>query len=803
MMNSLNKHFLQYFFLFLFLFIGFNKVSSQNIDSTLGVYSEKYAQERLYFHYDKAAYFPGETVWFKAYILQDLYPSFQSKTLYIDWVDDKGNVLQHQVSPLVEGTAIGHFEVPEDFAGSTLHIKAYTRWMLNFDAAFLYSKDLIVLGGKKTTTATSKQSTTLQFFAEGGEAIAGILSKIAFKATDQLGRPQKIRGVIQDNLGATIDSFKSVHDGMGYLILIPKEGMSYSAQWKDENNTTYTTPLPLAKASGATMQLFVSGANRPFIINRSPSAAATLKQLHLVGTMHEQIVFKANINLATVAAVRGSIPTGQLPTGLLTITLFDDQWNAIAERITFVNNGEYAIKPNLQVQQWGMKKRARNEMELSLPDSIVANLSVSVTDAGIEKDTSENIFTRLLLTSEIKGIVNNPSFYFSDNSDAGSQLLDLVMLTNGWRRFKWEEVVAGTFPKITFPKDTAYLALSGKVYGYRPGEAADGGALVLIVKQKDSSSQMMLEPINPDGSFKNPNFIFFDTLHVYYQVQKSKGLRGAEVNFMSDRLPPLNFTKDKGRIINRPLPDTAGAYRHFLFSQEEGKMQDLMKVKTLQNVTVTGRKKSPLEVLDEKYAGGMFRGGDGYQFDLLSDPSSAIRTNVFEYLRAKVAGLQVSSSGGNVSLSWRGGAPQIFLDEIPVDVDMVTFIPVSDIAYIKVMRPPFFGGVGGGANGAIALYTRKGGDIQNTPGKGLSNNTIVGYTPNKEFYSPNYNSFDARHDQADVRTTLYWNPRLETTPLKSKVTFSFFNNDVSKSFRIVIEGVSRDGRLIHYEEVLE
>jgi hypothetical protein len=272
---------------------------------------------------------------------------------------------------------------------------------------------------------------------------------------------------------------------------------------------------------------------------------------------------------------------------------------------------------------------------------------------------------------------------------------------------------------------------------------------------------------------------------------------------MSDRLPPLNYTREKNVFVNRPLPDTAGAYRHLVLSQEEARIQDLLRGKTLQNVTVTAKVKSPVQVLDEKYTGGLFRGGDSYQFDLVNDPSAFARGNIFEYLQGKVAGLMISSSGGNVSLNWRGGEPQVFLDEMPIDISMISSIPVSDIAYVKVMRPPFVGAVGGGGSGAIAVYTRKGSDVQRTPGKGLSNNTIMGYTPFKEFYSPNYNTFDARNENADMRTTLYWSPRLITSPKKSTVTISFFNNDVSKAFRVVIEGINSEGQLTHYEEVLE
>jgi hypothetical protein len=153
-------------------------------------------------------------------------------------------------------------------------------------------------------------------------------------------------------------------------------------------------------------------------------------------------------------------------------------------------------------------------------------------------------------------------------------------------------------------------------------------------------------------------------------------------------------------------------------------------------------------------------------------------------------------------LDWRGGAPLLFLDEVQSDASFLSSISVNDVAYIKVFRPPFYGASGGSA-GAIAIYTRRGSDAASTPGKGLASNSVSAYSAIRQFYSPNYSSFSKTNEQKDLRTTLYWNPQVITTPLKNKAVISFYNNDVSKSFRVVIEGMSRDGRMVHIEQVME
>ena len=207
--------------------------------------------------------------------------------------------------------------------------------------------------------------------------------------------------------------------------------------------------------------------------------------------------------------------------------------------------------------------------------------------------------------------------------------------------------------------------------------------------------------------------------------------------------------------------------------------------------------------MDEKYTSGLFSGGDAYQFDMLNDPFALSATNIFQYLQGKVAGLQITQNGGNVSMSWRGGAPALFLDEMRTDVDMINNVNVKDVAYIKVIRPPFVGAAGGGGNGAIAIYTRRGGYIKPEPGKGLSNNRIEGYTAIREFYSPNYSSFNPKNEERDVRTTLYWNPSVTLNPQQRTVVLTFYNNDISKAFRVIIEGMTRDGKLAHMEQIMD
>ena len=200
---------------FIFLF-SFFRLNAQNIDANLSRYANDFAQEQIYFHYDKSSYAPGETIWFKAYLMKGIFPADESKTIYVDWTDAKGTLLLHSSGPVQDGTSFGQFDIPLNYTGDFIHAKAYTKWMLNFDTSFLYNKDLQILS-KSTLNVDKKILPEITFFPEGGDAIVGVINKIAFKANDQFGRPIKIKGIIQNNKGKTIDTIKVIHDGMGYF----------------------------------------------------------------------------------------------------------------------------------------------------------------------------------------------------------------------------------------------------------------------------------------------------------------------------------------------------------------------------------------------------------------------------------------------------------------------------------------------------------------------------------------------------------------------------------------------------------
>jgi hypothetical protein len=784
---------------FLIASLSAQPVFSQTLLSTLNRYNEAYEHEKMHVQFDKPVYSAGETVWFKAYLVSKNVPTTVSTNLHAELLDAAGLVIEKKVYPIYEASAAGSFDLPKGAKGEGLLFRAYTTWMLNFDTAFLYTKALTA----SKAAAVAKKETTMRFFPEGGDWVAALPSVVAFKATDETGRPRRVSGVIKDNKGTAVADFKTVHDGMGKVSLVPETGATYVAEWKDESGQTGTTPLPEVKADGLTLEVKHIGNTLNYIISRREEADARFQRVHIVANMHQYTVYRATANLTKSSIISGGIPLDSLVSGTLTLTLFDERWKPLAERVAFVDRDDYRFSATVSWTTKNLGKRGKNVLEVEVPDSLRANLSLAITDAQVSEGGQEEIVSRLLLTSDLRGYVHNPAYYFSSSADSVKEHRDLLLLTHGWRRYNWEALAAGLLPRVRFPREN-YLAIRGNIYGILPGQLRPDEQINLIFEAKDSSRQFVAVPIQRDGSFALQGAIFYDTVKLYYMLNDiNKTNRKASVEFARQAYPAsIKLGIDTTLLVQQRTVSLSSREQFFVQKREEVLPELNRKIRTLENVTVRAKTRSREQELEKRYTTGMFQGGNSRNFNLLDDPIAGSYTSAFQYLQGKVPGLQISGAGGSYTLNRRGSAPALFMDEIPIDADYLANLPVTDIAYIKVFDPPFMGAVGGGAGGAIAIYTRRGGETPRTNIPGLARGSLVGYAPLKDFYSPDYATSSPLHEVEDVRSTLYWNPFLLTGKASRKVQIQFYNNDVSTSLRVVLEGMNEEGRLTRVEQVI-
>jgi len=799
----MKRHFLSLFFILPFL--SFQKGQAQVYDSTLNIYEEQFPHEKIYIQFDRNLYNLGETIFYKLYLLAGVEWSTLSKNVYVVWYDDQGNFLKETAAPLFQSSAKGSFDIPTGYRGDFLHVKAYTRWMLNEDSSFLYEKNIPINLSNGTHQKVIATKTKVEVFPEGGLLVNNVKSKIAFKASNEAGSPVFIKGYVVNNKNKILDTLKVLHDGMGIFSLIPIAGESYQLNWTDENANKGTSSIVQAKAQGVVLHVTMDNEKAYAIVERTVDVPANFKKMNLLVHQNQHIIYSVAFKGEERMIQKASLPIDELPTGIVTFSLFTNDWLPIAERILFVNNRLHEFNAQVNVQIANLAKRGKNVLELIVKDTTAANMSLSITDAATVLPAQENIYSAFLISNDIRGRVYNPAYYFSSDADSISAHLDLVMLTNGWRKFDWDKIRNGILPNQMFPRETQMMKISGKVFGYNTAKINDDLFLNLLIRGKDSSKKMLFLPVAKDGSFEDKSTFYYDTARIYYSLNGKSKTIVPVINFDNGLLhQSFNKIYLGPNAYNTIWNDSIAKKKLNTILFEQERQKKLQESLTLNTVVVKSKAKSPTQLLDEKYTSGFFAGGDGMSFDLSADASIIASIDILTYLQAKVAGLTITTSGAQPTATWRGANTDFFLNEVNTSIESVRYLSIADIAYIKALRPPFFGSFGGGSGGAIAIYTKKGGSNKGGAdnSKGMENTILGGYSVFKEFYNPTYDK-PAENVELDNRATLYWNPYLLTNSKSGRIRIEFYNNDISKKLQVVLEGTNANGRLARVVKFIE
>jgi hypothetical protein len=755
--------------------------SGQSPDSALNVYNSRFPQEKIHIHFDKDNYLPGETIWMKAYLMSDGRPSSVSKNLYIDWTDADGRLLLHSVSPITEGGAGSYFRIPAWVKNGVVHIKAYTQWMLNFDEAFLYNKDIpVLMPVEEVNKAPEKIQASLSFFPEGGDLVNGVPSILAFEALDQHNRPVRVSGVIRTSANQLADSFYTSYNGMGMLRFKPMTGEHYTAFWTDQDGAAHTKAIPDAKSNGLVLHAEPYTNDQIHYRLERSADASKLTRIIVIGTINQKQVYRNSLTLENNSA-EANIDAAGLPAGVMQLTAFDGDMSPLAERVVFVNNQKAYSKVRLKKESVNLNKRARNEISIEIPDSLVTNLSVSVTDAGLGRDSTRNIYTDLLIAGDLKGSVSDAASFLTDPENTGDHL-NLLLLTHGWRRFSWETVASGKFPELKYGRDAGFLSVMGEV---RNGQDLDGrDSMALLMISRDRKKHLLKLPVDESGKFGQSGLVFFDSVQVVYRFNHAAKLgSNSQISLYSGLLPALTPAKaDEPSFEWMRVPDV---------------------------------------ILEKEMNGNLIESQDhsvpsmamNYIISPKSDSLGKNTESTAHYLNTMFADLRFPStlkeneSRGDGSLAsykvHSSTAPRsnvnITLDGSPVAMDDLKTVSMKEVLFIKFLPK---------SNQKIlptlAITSRQSAEQTNV----LENKTgfaiLKGYTPVREFYQPHYdnNKIEDYHAE-DFRSTLYWNPKLRLDKSTRKMNLVFYNNDISNKFRIIVEGVNQDGKLCRIEELIK
>lgn len=782
----------------LFLFLAFT-ASSQTLERNLANWANSNPIEKLYLHLDRDAYTAGQTIWFKGYFLSDYIPSSGSTSMNVELLNDKSQVILRKVFPAFMSESFGQLQLPENLISGVYFIRGYSAIMLNQPGHFFMKKIAVFGKQPKTVVRQVAPAVNVVFFPEGGNLIYTLMNNVAFKAVDENGMPTDISLEIRNNKNEIITNTSSSHDGMGYFSIVPQMSETYYATIVN-STTGKKFDLPVATNRGVTLNVRNSAKGKQFKIEQL-SGDETFKASYMIGQMQNQIVFKQA--LAGKNLYGGVIPTDNMLSGILQITVFNKDDMPLAERLTFIDNKEYILPATFIADTINTGERKRNHYSISLPDTVIGNFSVSITDADYETTEArdQNIYSNFLLSSDLKGYVHNPSWYFS-SGNSKANLLDLVMMTNGWSRFKWQDVVKNTLPPPVY-KDNAFITLKGKINLEGTKKPFANRDVLYFRTSADTAEKKRLGAprflaTDSMGNFRIDSQVFFGATNYLFSDPRGNKSKYIKVKLDADSIYrvyniPTVQLPFKDTFSTETVTKMADSYNDYL------KAEGL----TLEGVTVKTRVKSKQEQLEERYASGMFAGGVNSRIlDLTDEKSGAF--NILDFIQGRLAGVNVSkNSMGEYSVTYRDGGLgtnklTLYLDEVQMDASFIESIPVSQIAYVKLMGN-FVGTSGGG--GALAIYTKKGADVTSTE----SSTDIISYTGYeviKEFYNPDYDLRRPEDSKADNRLTLMWTPSINLAHVNPRIPIIFYNNDRTKKFKIIAEGVTNDGRFLMIEKIV-
>ena len=541
--------------------------------------------EKIHLHTNKELFLAGDHLWYSAYVVLGAghHLSDVSKNFQVDVISPTGEVVVSKLQGLSNGRGSGSLQLPDNLKEGTYLLRAYTNYMNNFDQNFFYTKRIQVLGKENNieeepiVNDSQNSKIDLQFFPEGGDAIAGLTSKIAFKAIGVDGLPKNIKGKVFDSRGTFVSNIQSLDRGSGFFTMLPKANEQYKAILND--NSEYL--LPKVKSEGYSLSI---NNTHPKSIQLNVRASENLKSktFYVIGTLRNTKLIQAKFDFNEEDIIEFEVPKSKLSSGVMTFTILDEQMNPWAERAVFINNNEQLnISTQLDKPEYGPREKIKLEIDVLNYEGRPSptTLSIAITDADklTKNPFASNINTNLLLESEIKGFIPNPEALFKDQKRATLSKLDLVMLTNGWRRFNWKEVKQDSInlPEYSFSEG---FSISGKVTTKSESKRPFSGKLNVIAQSKNKLD-MHSTTTGEEGSFKIDNIHHLDSVKLIFKAYNGREKETA-IEITLDKqetqqwfVPKTNYSWKKPKKFTNKEPEEEKSQQEKKTFVENSKMQ--------------------------------------------------------------------------------------------------------------------------------------------------------------------------------------------------------------------------------------
>ncbi len=658
----------------------------------------------------------------------------------------------------------------------------------------------------KTTVAkpillkAASDKVDVQFFPEGGSMVIGINTKIAFKAVgaDGLGTP--VRGMVTDNENTAVATFSSTHLGMGAFELKPKSGKTYKASITYADGSESTTELPKAIPTGYSLNIDNTRADTLSVKVRYTEDTGQSRAMSLVAQSGGFIYYAAKGEPGINAFIAG-IPKSRFPSGIVQFTLFSAAGEPVNERLVFIqNHDELQLGINSE-KTYAPRQKVKIELTARDKDGRPAtgSFSVAVTDetkVPVNEKEESTILSNLLLTSDLKGYIENPNAYFVNDSPETQAGLDLLMLTQGYRRFEWKQVVNNNFLPVVYQSEKA-LSIAGSLKTLGGGKPVANGKVVLLTK---TAGTFMLDTVaDSQGQFAFKNLAFNDSVKFVIQGSTAKGKKDVRIGLDSPAPQSVGENKNAPDI----QVNTTESLLPFL---QNSKAEHEVQVKygfnnnaiQLQEVEIKEKKEAKKRPID--YSANLNGPGNADQVITAEDLGPQTCPKLSDCLAGRISGVTIKN-GVAVSSRTKGRpAPMlVIVDGAPLfPPSTMDDVNSDDVATIEVLKPGFSSTLYGirGSGGVLIITTKRGssenGVLADEPG--IITYIAKGYYNARVFYSPRYDDPKTNMQIPDLRSTLYWNPNINTGS-DGKASFEYFNADAKGTYRVVIEGIDVYGNL--------
>ncbi len=795
--------------------------------------------EKLYLQTDKPIYNSGDTLWFKGYLFEaeNLTPSAKSGLVYTEIIDKNNQIIKRMLFQVNDGLFRGTIPLDNELPAGTFSLRAYTNWMRNWGSDYVFTKNLFYInttavspannyssasGSNKPNGSTAKHSNRaddidLQFMPEGGNLVSGLQSKVGFKAVAANGMGINVSGKIYNSKKQEVASFKTTHAGMGSFEFTPTTGESYFAKIITAGMEPKAYALPKAEPSGVVLKVINDLGSDVLKVNMVCSEKILNTAPYYLIAQSRGVVCYGAIVKFTNKEVNSVIPINKFPTGIVRITLFDENLNPVNERIVFVNHQD-GLDIRLKTDKENYQTRDSVTLHVKVIDKnsmpVQGSFSVAVTDDGlVASDTTDNILTRILLTSDLKGTVENPAFYLILKTENHTALENLL-LTQGWVGYHWNS--SFKFPEIKYPAQPEF-AIKGKLTNLLNKGVA--GAPVKLFSRHPFFTMDTVS--NQSGEFTFRNLPLIDTGNFLLQALNKNG-KNRNVGFemqdeealpvpvMPKKVKQNYFTDSTLLVVIKNNVEVKRKTEEALFGKnvlKEVVVRDKRMVKGSKNLNGPGNAD---EILDEK---DMLKAAKTPLMDFLyskikyfhegmfpvrinpeSKPSYMIRSLcvklIFDGIDVESHFMQSSNSKVERLIYLKGIIEQFTAEDIKgievmykgmynnrynasfVDINSVSAVNDVDYAYIE-----------------ITTHSGKGPLINSKDGFYLYKPLMP--ASEKEFYTPKYESRETQI-KTDFRSVIHWEPDV-ITDAKGEATLKFFTSDRTGTFTIIAEGSNMNG----------